>query len=128
MSKEHLAEDGFVGVTGACFRALPQSLWSQNQYLYYRNRSPFGSDFPLGRGQYANSLYLRRNLRFCMRIRPSRDRPKRTILERQRTQNRSQGGTYRLQVDRNLYGAINGGGPDLTLTTFNGSIYIRRGQ
>jgi DUF4097 and DUF4098 domain-containing protein YvlB len=41
---------------------------------------------------------------------------------------RSEGGTYRLQVDNNVYGTINGGGPDLTLTSFNGSIYIRRRQ
>jgi hypothetical protein len=41
---------------------------------------------------------------------------------------RSQGGRYRIDMDRNVYGTINGGGPELTLTTFNGSIYIRRSK
>jgi DUF4097 and DUF4098 domain-containing protein YvlB len=41
---------------------------------------------------------------------------------------RAQGGRYRIDIDRNIYGTINGGGPDLTLSTFNGSIYIRRGK
>ncbi len=41
---------------------------------------------------------------------------------------RAQGGRYRIDIDRNIYGTINGGGADLTLATFNGSIYIRRGK
>ena len=41
---------------------------------------------------------------------------------------RAQGGRYRIDVDRNIYGTINGGGADLTLSTFNGSIYIRRAK
>jgi putative adhesin len=41
---------------------------------------------------------------------------------------RQRGGTYRLRIDNNVYGTINGGGPDLILTTFNGSIYVRKGK
>ena len=41
---------------------------------------------------------------------------------------RARGGGYRIDVDRNVYGTINGGGADLMLSTFNGSIYIRRGK
>lgn len=32
---------------------------------------------------------------------------------------------YRLDMDRAIYGTINGGGPDLELRTFNGNIYLR---
>ena len=41
---------------------------------------------------------------------------------------RAQGGRYRIEIDRNVYGTINGGGSDLTLATFNGSLYIRKGK
>jgi hypothetical protein len=37
-------------------------------------------------------------------------------------------GKYRVRFDRTMFGAINGGGPDLTLTTFNGSIYLRKAK
>jgi DUF4097 and DUF4098 domain-containing protein YvlB len=35
---------------------------------------------------------------------------------------------YRVQFDRAMYGLINGGGPDMQLTTFNGNIYIRKAK
>ncbi|MBV8832163.1 MAG: hypothetical protein JO217_15005 [Acidobacteriaceae bacterium] len=35
-------------------------------------------------------------------------------------------GKYHLRFDRTLRGTINGGGPDLQLTTFNGQIFIRK--
>jgi hypothetical protein len=35
---------------------------------------------------------------------------------------------YRLDVDRAIYGTINGGGPDLELRTFNGNIYLRKAR
>jgi len=35
---------------------------------------------------------------------------------------------FRVQFDRAMYGLINGGGPDMTLTTFNGNIYIRKAK
>jgi len=37
-------------------------------------------------------------------------------------------GKYRVQFDRATYGLINGGGPELQLTTFNGNIYIRKAK
>jgi len=37
-------------------------------------------------------------------------------------------GKYRLDMDRSIYGTINGGGPDLELRTFNGNIYLRRAK
>jgi hypothetical protein len=41
---------------------------------------------------------------------------------------RPQGGRYRINLDTDVYGTINGGGSDLTLSTFNGSIYIRKAK
>jgi len=35
-------------------------------------------------------------------------------------------GKYKLRFDRALYGSINGGGPEFSFTTFNGTIYIRQ--
>jgi len=37
-------------------------------------------------------------------------------------------GKYRLEMDRSIYGNINGGGPDIELRTFNGNIYLRKGK
>jgi hypothetical protein len=39
---------------------------------------------------------------------------------------RHSSGKYRVQMDRSLVGTINGGGPDLSFTTLNGRIYIRK--
>lgn len=35
---------------------------------------------------------------------------------------------YRLEMDRSIYGTINGGGADFELRTFNGNIYLRKGR
>lgn len=44
-------------------------------------------------------------------------------------QNSSSGrAKYRVQFDRAMYGLINGGGPEMQLTTFNGNIYIRKAK
>lgn len=40
--------------------------------------------------------------------------------------NRSSGGRYRVRLDKSMYGSINGGGPLLQFTTFNGRIMIRK--
>jgi len=37
-------------------------------------------------------------------------------------------GKFRVQFDRAMFGLINGGGADLSLTTFNGNIYIRKAK
>jgi hypothetical protein len=36
------------------------------------------------------------------------------------------GGRYRLEVEREVRGTVNGGGPEIQLRTFNGDIYLRR--
>jgi hypothetical protein len=35
-------------------------------------------------------------------------------------------GQYKISFDKGIYGTINGGGQEITLTTFNGDIFIRR--
>ena len=42
------------------------------------------------------------------------------------TENHGKDGKYRVQFDRATYGAINGGGPEMQFTTFNGKIYLRK--
>jgi hypothetical protein len=39
---------------------------------------------------------------------------------------RKEGGKYRIELDRSVYGTINGGGAELTLQNFSGDIYIRK--
>ncbi len=40
--------------------------------------------------------------------------------------NRSGKGKYRVRFDKAMYGAINGGGPEMQFTTFNGNVYIHK--
>ncbi|MGE0451293.1 MAG: DUF4097 family beta strand repeat-containing protein [Vicinamibacterales bacterium] len=35
---------------------------------------------------------------------------------------------FKIEVDRSIYGTINGGGADLELRTFNGNVYLRRAK
>lgn len=39
---------------------------------------------------------------------------------------RGQGGKYRVKIDKSVHGTINGGGPEIQFTNFQGSIYIRK--
>jgi DUF4097 and DUF4098 domain-containing protein YvlB len=39
---------------------------------------------------------------------------------------RSQGGKYRIRMDRSIYGSINGGGPEFRFETLNGNIVIHK--
>jgi hypothetical protein len=39
---------------------------------------------------------------------------------------RSNGGKYRVKIDKTVRGTINGGGPEIQFTNFNGQIYIRK--
>jgi hypothetical protein len=49
-------------------------------------------------------------------------RPPQQIVE----DTRSQGGKYRLRIDKTIRGTINGGGQEIQFKNFNGSIYIRK--
>ena len=44
------------------------------------------------------------------------------------TRGRSNSGRYRVEVNRAIYGSVNGGGPEIELRSFNGTIYLRKGQ
>jgi DUF4097 and DUF4098 domain-containing protein YvlB len=37
-------------------------------------------------------------------------------------------GQYRVRFDKGVYGTINGGGPEMQFTTFNGTIFIRKAK
>jgi hypothetical protein len=37
-------------------------------------------------------------------------------------------GKYQVEINRAIYGTVNGGGPEIELRSFNGSIYLRKGQ
>jgi Putative adhesin len=39
---------------------------------------------------------------------------------------RSQNGKYKVRIDRAMYGAINGGGPEMQFVTYNGNILIHK--
>ena len=43
-------------------------------------------------------------------------------------EDRSNRGRTRIEVNRAIYGSVNGGGPEIELRTFNGTIYLRKGQ
>jgi len=58
---------------------------------------------------------------FDVQIKPNTATPK---VEDTRKTN----GRYRVQVERSVLGAINGGGPDFDLHTFNGNVYIRKAK
>lgn len=36
------------------------------------------------------------------------------------------GGRLRMEVDKFIYGAVNGGGPEFEMRTFNGNVYVRK--
>lgn len=60
------------------------------------------------------------------RERQARERD-RQARERDR-QIREQRGGARFDLDSSIYGAVNGGGPEFELRTFNGDIYLRKGK
>jgi DUF4097 and DUF4098 domain-containing protein YvlB len=43
-------------------------------------------------------------------------------------ENRGGNGRYRISRNRSIVGAINGGGPEFELRTFNSNVYVRRGK
>lgn len=38
------------------------------------------------------------------------------------------GGKYRIDVNKAIYGIVNGGGPEFEMRTFNGNVYVRKGR
>ncbi|MBY0496404.1 MAG: DUF4097 domain-containing protein [Cyanobacteria bacterium] len=44
------------------------------------------------------------------------------------TENRTTNGRYRISRNRAIVGAINGGGPEFELRTFNSNVYVRKGR
>lgn len=46
----------------------------------------------------------------------------------QREETRRRNGRYRLEVNRAITGLANGGGPEVELRSFNGSVYLRKGS
>jgi len=49
-----------------------------------------------------------------------------TVQPPQVDDNRKKGGRYRVRFDRGTFGTINGGGPEMQFTTFNGNILIHK--
>jgi hypothetical protein len=43
-------------------------------------------------------------------------------------ENGRSGGKYRIEVNNAIYGTVNGGGPEIEMRTFNGTIYLRKGK
>jgi len=43
-------------------------------------------------------------------------------------ENNSGKGRYRVRFDKTMFGTINGGGPEMALTTFNGNVYVRKAK
>ena len=56
---------------------------------------------------------------FDMKMEPDAGKP---VVE----DSRGQGGKYRIKMDRNIYGSINGGGPEYRFETLNGNILIHK--
>ena len=50
--------------------------------------------------------------------------PASTVIE----DTRRTGGRYRIEGNKVIYGAVNGGGPDVEMRTFNGSIFVRKNR
>lgn len=47
-------------------------------------------------------------------------------LQQQVEDDRRHGGKYRVKIDKTVHGIINGGGPEIQFTNFQGGIYIRK--
>ena len=41
---------------------------------------------------------------------------------------RNNRGKFQVEVNRSIFGSVNGGGPEIELRSFNGTIYLRKGQ
>lgn len=47
-------------------------------------------------------------------------------IQQQVEDDRRHGGRYRVKIDKTVHGTINGGGPEIQFTNFQGGIYIRK--
>ncbi len=52
---------------------------------------------------------------------------KQTPVKTEEASKRSKG-AFRVSFDKAIYGAINGGGPEISFSTFNGDVFIRKGK
>ena len=57
---------------------------------------------------------------FDVKVQPTA--PQQTVED-----NRGKGGKYKVKIDKNVRGTINGGGQEMQFKNFNGNIYIRKG-
>ena len=57
---------------------------------------------------------------FDVQLRPA---PAATVSD-----NRRGGGRFQIEVNKSIYGTINGGGPEIEMRTFNGNVFLRKGQ
>ncbi len=44
------------------------------------------------------------------------------------SQNRRGNGRLRIEVNKSIYGVVGGGGPEIELRSFNGNVFVRKGQ
>jgi hypothetical protein len=54
--------------------------------------------------------------------------PSAPLIQENSQESRSRNGRYRISRNRSIVGAINGGGPEFELRTFNSNVYVRRGK
>jgi len=52
----------------------------------------------------------------------------RSQKKEERHPDRDRAGRYRLVLEKTVFGSINGGGPEFSLSTLNGDIYVRKGK
>jgi hypothetical protein len=57
---------------------------------------------------------------FDVQVRPG---PSPTVSD-----NRRGGGRFQIEVNKSIYGTINGGGPEIEMRTFNGNVFLRKGS
>jgi DUF4097 and DUF4098 domain-containing protein YvlB len=62
---------------------------------------------------------------FDIQLRPAPNEPDRRAAIRENQGRRE--GRFQIEVNRAIYGAVNGGGPEIELRTFNGSVFVRKG-
>lgn len=54
--------------------------------------------------------------------------PSAPLIQENSQESRGRNGRYRISRNRSIVGAINGGGPEFELRTFNSNVYVRRGK